>query len=92
MVSRPDMHTLPVEAPLDQVMRVFATNPTIADSGLSGNDRPHLGFVHIKDMMWVLLDREAGCRSAWLQRHSICGLFARTSDCSGNEARFRVVG
>jgi len=25
MVSRPDMHVLPIEAPFDQVMRAFAT-------------------------------------------------------------------
>jgi putative hemolysin len=58
MVPRPDMHTLPVEASLDEVMRVFATSqrsriPVYRDSA------DHiLGFVHIKDMIWILLDRE----------------------------------
>jgi len=58
MVSRPDMHTLPVEAPLDQVMRVFATTQRSRIPVYRGTIDHMLGFVHIKDMMWVLLDRE----------------------------------
>jgi len=58
MVSRPDMHALPVEAPLDQVMRVFATTQRSRIPVYRGTIDQMLGFVHIKDMMWVLLDRE----------------------------------
>ena len=58
MVPRPDMHVLPVEAPLDQVMRVFATTQRSRIPVYRGSLDHMLGFVHIKDMMWVLLDRE----------------------------------
>jgi len=58
MVSRPDMHVLPVEAPLDQVMRVFATTQRSRIPVYRGTIDHMLGFIHIKDMMWVLLDRE----------------------------------
>lgn len=58
MVSRPDMHVLPVEAPIDQVMRVFATTQRSRIPVYRGSIDHMLGFVHIKDMMWVLLDRE----------------------------------
>jgi len=58
MVSRPDMHTLPVEASLEEVMRVFATTQRSRLPVYRGALDHVLGFVHIKDMMWVLLDRE----------------------------------
>jgi len=58
MVSRPDMHSLPVEATLDEVMRVFATTQRSRIPVFRGTEDHVLGFVHIKDMMWVLLDRE----------------------------------
>src|SRR5262244_3597895 len=58
MVSRPDMHTLPVEASLDEVMRLFATTQRSRIPVYRGTVDHVLGFVHIKDMMWVLLDRE----------------------------------
>lgn len=58
MVSRPDMHVLPIEAPLDHVMRVFATTQRSRIPVYRGTLDHMLGFVHIKDMMWVLLDRE----------------------------------
>lgn len=58
MVSRPDMHTLPVEASLDDVMRVFATTQRSRLPVYRGSIDHVLGYVHIKDMMWVLLDRE----------------------------------
>ncbi|HTZ31479.1 MAG TPA: hemolysin family protein [Methylomirabilota bacterium] len=58
MVSRPDMHTLPVEASLDQVMSVFATTQRSRIPVYRGSLDHVLGFVHIKDVMWVLLDRE----------------------------------
>jgi CBS domain containing-hemolysin-like protein len=52
------MHTLPVEASLDEVMRVFATTQRSRIPVYRGTEDHVLGFVHIKDMMWVLLDRE----------------------------------
>ncbi len=58
MVSRPDMHTLPVEASLEEVMRVFATTQRSRIPVYRDTEDHVLGFVHIKDMMWVLLDRE----------------------------------
>jgi putative hemolysin len=58
MVSRPDMHALPVEASLDDVMRVFATTQRSRLPVFRGTIDHVLGYVHIKDMMWVLLDRE----------------------------------
>ena len=58
MVSRPDMHMVPVEASLDQVMSVFATTQRSRIPVFRSSIDHVLGFVHIKDMMWVLLDRE----------------------------------
>jgi putative hemolysin len=58
MVPRPDMHTLPVESTLDEVMRVFATTQRSRIPVFRGSEDQILGFVHIKDMLWVLLDRE----------------------------------
>ena len=58
MVPRPDMHTLPVESTLDQVMRAFATTQRSGIPVYRGSQDHILGFVHIKDMLWVLLDRE----------------------------------
>ena len=58
MVPRPDIHTLSVEAELDEVMRVFATTQRSRIPVYRGNADHILGFVHIKDMIWILLDRE----------------------------------
>jgi len=58
MVSRPDMHLLPIEASLDEVMRLFATTQRSRIPVYRGSIDHILGFVHVKDMMWVLLDRE----------------------------------
>jgi putative hemolysin len=58
MVSRPDMHVLPVEATLDEVMSMFATTQRSRIPIYRDTIDHILGFVHIKDMMWVLLDRE----------------------------------
>ena len=58
MVPRPDMHLLPVESSLDEVMRAFATTQRSRIPVYRGSEDQILGFVHIKDMLWVLLDRE----------------------------------
>jgi CBS domain containing-hemolysin-like protein len=58
MVPRPDIHTLPVESNLDEVMRVFATTQRSRIPVYRSTADHILGFVHIKDMIWILLDRE----------------------------------
>jgi putative hemolysin len=58
MVPRPDMHVLPVESTLDDVMSAFATTQKSRIPVYRGTEDQILGFVHIKDMLWVLLDRE----------------------------------
>ncbi len=58
MVPRPDMHILAVESNLDEVMRAFATTQRSRIPVYRGTEDHILGFVHIKDMMWILLDRE----------------------------------
>src|SRR5260370_1952159 len=58
MVPRPDIHTLPVESNLDDVMRVFATSQRSRIPVYRGTADHILGFVHIKDMIWILLDSE----------------------------------
>lgn len=58
IVPRPDLHTLPVEASLDEVLRTFATTQRSRIPVYQGTLDHMLGFVHIKDMLWVLLDRE----------------------------------
>lgn len=58
MIPRPDMHTIPVESSLDEVMRSFATTQRSRLPVYRGSLDHILGFVHIKDMMWILLDRE----------------------------------
>jgi CBS domain containing-hemolysin-like protein len=58
MVPRPDMHTVAVESTLDEVLRAFATTQRSRIPVYRGTEDQILGFVHIKDMLWVLLDRE----------------------------------
>jgi putative hemolysin len=58
MVSRPDVHALPVEAGLDATLALFATTQRSRLPVYQGNLDHVLGFVHIKDVMWLLLDRE----------------------------------
>ena len=58
MVPRPDMHTLPVESSLDDVLRAFATTQRSRIPVYRGTQDHILGFVHIKDIMWILLDRD----------------------------------
>jgi len=58
MVPRPDVHVLPVEAGLEDVLRMFATTQRSRIPVYQGTPDHILGFVHIKDMLWILLDRE----------------------------------
>ncbi|HTA52491.1 MAG TPA: hemolysin family protein, partial [Candidatus Acidoferrum sp.] len=57
MVPRPDMHALPVSATLEDTMRMFATTQRSRLPVYDGSLDHILGFVHIKDVIWVLIDR-----------------------------------
>jgi CBS domain containing-hemolysin-like protein len=57
MVPRPDMHVLPVTAGLEETMRMFATTQRSRLPVYDGSIDHILGFVHIKDVIWVLIDR-----------------------------------
>lgn len=57
MVPRPDMHALPSNAPLEDVMKMFAVTQRSRLPVYEGTLDHVLGFVHIKDVIWVLLDR-----------------------------------
>jgi magnesium and cobalt exporter, CNNM family len=57
MVPRPDMHVLPVEAGLDETMRMFATTQRSRLPVYEGTIDHIVGFIHIKDAIWVQLDR-----------------------------------
>lgn len=57
MVPRPDMHALSAEASLEETMNMFATTQRSRLPVYDGTLDHILGFVHIKDVIWVLLDR-----------------------------------
>jgi CBS domain containing-hemolysin-like protein len=57
MVPRPDVHALPVSATLEDTMTMFATTQRSRIPVYEGTLDHILGFVHIKDMIWILLDR-----------------------------------
>src|ERR1700730_931834 len=60
MVPRPDMHVLPASASLEETMRMFATTQR-SRLPVYENTLDHiLGFVHIKDLIWVLLEGSRG--------------------------------
>ena len=63
MVPRPDVHFVTVDTTLDDLMRVFVTTQR---SRLPVFEGDHvLGYVHIKDIVWVLLDRERRAEEGW---------------------------
>ncbi len=57
MVPRPDMHALPDDAGLDATMTMFAATQRSRLPVYEGTLDHILGFVHIKDVIWLLLDR-----------------------------------
>ncbi len=57
MVPRPDMHALPASATLEDTMRMFATTQRSRLPVYDGSLDHILGFVHIKDVIWILIDR-----------------------------------
>jgi CBS domain containing-hemolysin-like protein len=58
MVPRPDVHALPVEATLDETLQLFARTQRSRILVYQGSLDHVLGFVHIKDLFGVLLERE----------------------------------
>jgi putative hemolysin len=58
MVPRPDVQALPVETAFDDVLALFATTQRSRLPVYQSSLDHVLGFVHIKDMLWVLLDRD----------------------------------
>jgi putative hemolysin len=58
MVPRPDVHALPVEATLDETLQLFARTQRSRIPVYQGSLDHSLGFVHIKDLFGVLLERE----------------------------------
>jgi CBS domain containing-hemolysin-like protein len=57
MVPRPDVHALPANATLEETMKMIATTQRSRIPVFEGSLDHILGFVHIKDLLWVLLDR-----------------------------------
>ncbi|MGA9883349.1 MAG: hemolysin family protein [Candidatus Acidiferrales bacterium] len=57
MVPRPDIHALPSDASIDDTMQMFATTQRSRIPVYEGTLDHVLGFVHLKDVMWALLDR-----------------------------------
>lgn len=58
MVPRPDVHWITADASLDDVMRLFVTTQRSRLPVFEGAGDHVLGYIHIKDIVWVLLDRE----------------------------------
>ena len=58
MVPRRDVHALAVEATLDEVLRMFAVTQRTRLPVYQGSLDHPLGFIHVKDILWVMLDRQ----------------------------------
>ena len=65
MVPRPDVHFVAADATLDEVMRVFVTTQRSRLPVFEGKGEHVLGYIHIKDIVWVLLDRERRAEEGW---------------------------
>jgi CBS domain containing-hemolysin-like protein len=65
MVPRPDVHFVSADATLDDVMRVFVTTQRSRLPVFEGTEEHVLGYIHIKDIVWVLLDRERRAEEGW---------------------------
>ena len=64
MVPRPDVHFVAADASLDDVLRVFVTTQRSRLPVFEGRGEV-LGYIHIKDIVWVLLDRERRAEEGW---------------------------
>ena len=65
MVPRPDVHSVTADATLDDVMRVFVTTQRSRLPVFEGASEHVLGYIHIKDIVWLLLDRERRSEEGW---------------------------
>jgi CBS domain containing-hemolysin-like protein len=65
MVPRPDVHFVAADASLDDLMRVFVTTQRSRLPVFEGAGEQVLGYIHIKDIVWVLLDRERRAEEGW---------------------------
>jgi len=65
MVPRPDVHSVTADATLDDVMRVFVTTQRSRLPVFEDATEHVLGYIHIKDIVWVLLDRERRSEEGW---------------------------
>jgi magnesium and cobalt exporter, CNNM family len=65
MVPRPDVHFVAADASLDDVLRVFVTTQRSRLPVFEGRGEQVLGYIHIKDIVWVLLDRERRAEEGW---------------------------
>jgi magnesium and cobalt exporter, CNNM family len=65
MVPRPDVHWVMADATLDDVMRVYVTTQRSRLPVFEGTGDHVLGYIHIKDIVWVLLDRERRAEEGW---------------------------
>jgi len=65
MVPRPDVHFVTADASLDDVMRIFVTTQRSRLPVFEGVGEQVLGYIHIKDIVWVLLDRERRAEEGW---------------------------
>jgi putative hemolysin len=65
MVPRPDVHFVTADATLDDVLRVFVTTQRSRLPVFEGRGEQVLGYIHIKDIVWVLLDRERRAEEGW---------------------------
>ncbi len=57
MVPRPDIHALSLDASMEDTMQMFATTQRSRIPVYEGSLDHVRGFVHLKDVMWALLDR-----------------------------------
>jgi putative hemolysin len=57
MVPRPDIHALPSDASMEDTMQMFATTQRSRIPVYETSLDHIIGFVHLKDVMWALLDR-----------------------------------
>lgn len=60
MVPRPDVHALPANASFEETMSLFAATQRSRLPVYEGTLDHILGFIHIKDMIWILLERARG--------------------------------
>ena len=58
MVPRREVHAVPVDASLDDVLRVLAVTQRSRLPVYEGSLDHPLGYIHVKDILWVLLDRD----------------------------------